>query len=289
MGVALHGHDCAHMESTAVAFFLRRLLGVRGIALTALLGALVLGWPATAIAWGPLAHRLIAESAQSRLSSEARVQVQRLLDLEPGSTLASVSMWADEQHTLATAPWHYVNFPPADRCVYRAEGSCLFGACVVGAIETQLGVLASDADDATRLTALKFVVHFVADVHQPLHAARAADRGGNTFMLNAFGRDTQLHAVWDSALVDQYPGGLPALRAAMDRSIGAPRAPGNAAGWAEESCRIVESEGFYPAMPAVGDVYAERWAATLVERLAWASDRLVEVLERVLVLRAVPR
>ena len=267
----------------------RGLLGLGHFAFAAVLLALALAWPSAASAWGPVAHRLIAESAQARLSPETRVQVQRLLDREPGSTLASVSMWADEQRTLATAPWHYVNFPRADRCVYRAERSCLFGACVVGAIETQLGVLASDADNETRLMALKFVVHFVADVHQPLHAARGEDRGGNTIMLNAFGRDTQLHAVWDSVLVDQFPGGAPALRAAMDRSPRALRAGSEAADWAEESCRVVESEGFYPALPAVGDAYAARWSATLVERLVLASDRLAQVIESALAPRAPTR
>ena len=262
---------------------------MRHIVAAAYLLALMFGWPSAASAWGPIAHRLIADSAQARLSPDARAQVQRLLALEPGSTLASVSMWADEQRTLATAPWHYVNFPSADRCFYRAERSCLFGACVVGAIETQLAVLASPADDPTRLMALKFIVHFVADVHQPLHAARGEDRGGNTIMLNAFGRDTQLHAVWDSVLVDQFPGGTRALRAAMDRWPESSRAPGGPSAWAEESCRIVESEGFYPPSPTVGDAYAARWSSTLVERLVLASDRLAQVLERALAPVAVLR
>lgn len=282
-------HDREGMDWSVFAFPPSLPSRLRGVVHAGCVFAMALGWASAASAWGPTAHRLIAESVQTRLSPEARVQVQRLLDLEPGSTLASVSMWADEQRTLATAPWHYVNFPPSDRCVYRAERSCLFGACVVGAIETQLAVLTSGADDEARLIALKYLVHLVADVHQPLHAARGEDRGGNTFVLNAFGRDTQLHAVWDSVLVEQFPGGASALRASINRSPRASSITSEPAVWAEESCRIVESEGFYPGVPVVGDVYAARWASTLAERLTLASDRLLLVLERAMAPRGATR
>jgi hypothetical protein len=160
---------------------------------------------------------------------------------------------------------------------------------VVGAVEAQLAVLASGADDQARLTALKFVVHLVADVHQRLHAARGSDRGGNTFMRNAFGRDMQLHAVWDSVMVDQFPGGVSALRAAMTRWPRASITPGGAAMWAEESCRIVESAGFYPAVPAIGDAYAARWTTALVERMSLAGARLAKALEHALVPLATTR
>jgi hypothetical protein len=94
------------MEPSGLASLRRRPPTLRGIAVASALFALTLGWPSAASAWGSIAHRLIAGAAQARLSPETRMQMQRLLDLEPGSTLASVSMWADEQRTLATAPWH---------------------------------------------------------------------------------------------------------------------------------------------------------------------------------------
>ena len=107
-------------------------------------------------------------------------------------------------------------------------------------------MLASNAPDEERLKALKYVVHFVADVHQPLHAGFADDRGGNKYQLQAFGRGTNLHAVWDVGLVEHWPGGARALRAAVGAeksTVDASFAPGK---WAEESCRVVSTDGFYP-------------------------------------------
>jgi len=151
--------------------------------------------PLNANAWGSEGHRLIAEVAESQLTATARAEVNRLLALEPGSTLGSISTWADEHRSPATAALHYVNFPRGGGCRYEPGQNCVNGACVVGAIERQTAVLASNAPDEARLKALKHVVHFVADVHQPLHAGFADDAGGNTYQLQAFRRGTNLHAL----------------------------------------------------------------------------------------------
>ena len=130
------------------------------------------------------------------------------------ASLASISTCADDNRTPVTAPWHYVNLPRDGTCRYEAERDCVSESCVVAAIERQAAVLASSASDEARLSALKYVVHFVADVHQPLHAGFADDRGGNTYQLQAFGRGTNLHAVWDTALIQliqQWPGGAGGL------------------------------------------------------------------------------
>ena len=234
--------------------------------------------PRTVLAWGAQGHQLVAEYAQGRLSAQARAEINRLLALEPGATLVSVSTWADERRSPATAAWHYLNFPRDIDCSYDAAISCVAGYCVVGSIERQAAILSSDAPDADRLKALKYLVHMVADVHQPLHAGFADDRGGNKFQIQAYGRGTNLHALWDSALIDNWPGGMPALRTAM-AAAGAEQV-GDAVVAAQESCRIVASEGFYPAGRKVGADYAMRWSATLVQRLSTAGARLAVVLEK---------
>ena len=93
---------------------------------------------------------------------------------------------------------------------------------------------------------MKYVTHLVADVHQPLHAGFADDRGGNNYQLQAFGRGTNLHAVWDSALIRNWPGGEQALRTAVNTEMARSVAHETAARWAEESCAIVLAPGFYP-------------------------------------------
>ena len=160
--------------------------------------------------------------------------------------------------------------------VQRQSHMCIEGMCVVGAIERQVAVLASKAPDEARFKALKYVVHFVADVHQPLHAGFADDRGGNSFQLQSYGRGTNLHALWDSGLIGQWPGGLPALRAAIAASPASESAKPAPAAWAEESCRVVAADGYYPPGRQLDPEYGQRWSATLTKRVATvANDALV--------------
>jgi len=155
------------------------------------------------MAWGSEGHQVIALIAQSQLTPKARGEVDRLLKLEPGATLDSVSTWADEHRNPSTAPWHYVNFP-RETCVYEQARDCPDGKCVVGAIERQSKILAFATTDEERLAALKFLVHFVGDVHQPLHAGYLDDKGGNTYQLQAFMRGTNLHALWDTVIIRSF-------------------------------------------------------------------------------------
>jgi hypothetical protein len=254
--------------------------------------------PQQALAWGAEGHRIVAQLAYKQLSSRAQAEVVRLLSQEPGATLESISTWADEVRSPSTGPWHYVNFPRDGACDFDAAPLCIDGMCVVVAIERQGAVLASGATDDVKLKALKWLTHLVADVHQPLHAGYADDRGGNQYQVQAFGRGSNLHSVWDSGLIANWPGGSPVLLAAAEAETGvsaADRRGGGvgsssgsgvasavgkvgAARWAEESCRIVGSDGFYPDAHKLDDAYAPRWAPTLVHQLALAGRRLANVL-----------
>ena len=84
-------------------------------------------WTTPALAWGSQGHQVIAGLALSQLSPKARAEVDKLLALEPGETLVSVSTWADEHRSPATARWHYVNFP-LDSCSYLPQRDCPDGA-----------------------------------------------------------------------------------------------------------------------------------------------------------------
>ncbi len=115
------------------------------------------------------------------------------------------------------------------------------------------------------------------DDHQPEHAGFADDRGGNKVQIQAYGRGTNLHPLWDSALIDNWPGGMPALRMAMAAAGAEP--DGDSVIAAQESCWIVSSDGFYPGGRKVGADDALRWSATLVQRLSTAGARLAVALE----------
>jgi len=294
----------------ALARLLARLLmpTLLPLALVALWGVCT----APSLAWGLQGHQAVADIAWQGLSPVARQEATRLLALEPGQTLVSLATWADEHRGPVTAPWHYLNFPRG-QCRFDAARDCPDGQCVVGAIDRQRAILASKATDAERLQALKYLVHFVADVHQPLHAGYQDDRGGNTVQLRFLMRASNLHALWDKGLIEQLGLDNEALIAAAHAQLAAqgtnqlpvqthaqahgqtqaftkaqstaPAPPGsglaNAIDMAEESCRIVAQAGFYPQ----GDpspAYVARMTPVLLQRLALAGQRLAALLNQAL-------
>jgi len=236
--------------------------------------------PCVSHAWGAAEHRLIAEAASVMLSTSARAQVETLLSLEPGSTLPSISTWADEVRDPRTARWHYVAHTDRASCELQREKDCPDGRCVVDALMQQASVLRSrTASPQERLVALKWVVHLVADVHQPLHAGFSDDKGGNTFQVQALGHGTNLHALWDSGLAKRWPGGMSALQIAVAGLARRPTKTGTPEQWAIESCEVVQSSGFYPATHVVTEAYFLRWQPTVASRMAAAARRLVDLLE----------
>lgn len=143
--------------------FLQRVLSA-----VALLVGLTPAVPA--FAWNSNAHQLIARQAEAQLTPKAAGAVHALLALEPGSTLASVSTWADEHRNPTTAAWHYVNFPRG-QCEYVEERDCPEGRCVVSALERQVAMLGSEESIDKRLLALRYVVHLVADTKPSFRSA----------------------------------------------------------------------------------------------------------------------
>ena len=226
---------------------------------------------AQAWAWGSQGHQVVAAMAWELLQPATRAEVNRLLTLE------SLSTWADEHRNPATRPWHYVNFPRGS-CQYDVQRDCPDGHCVVAAIERARAVWASNADDKTRLKALKYLVHFVADVHQPLHAGYRDDRGGNQFQLRAFMRGSNLHAVWDSGLLHQLDRDNAALVALLHKvPLSGADVHASMARAAEESCRLVAQAGFYPP-ERVDPAYLAHFSPVVLERLALAARRLAWML-----------
>ena len=231
-----------------------------------------------AAAWGSQGHQVVAAMAWELLQPATRAEVKRLLALEPGETLESLSTWADEHRNPATGPWHYVNFPRGN-CQYEPERDCPDGNCVVAAIERERVIWASNANDKTRLKALKYLVHLVADIHQPLHAGYRDDRGGNQFQLRAFMRGSNLHAVWDSGLLRQLDMDNQALVAVLQK-VPVPPAKLHVAmaEVAEESCRLVAQPGFYPP-DRIDQAYVKQFSPVMLARLATAARRLAWMLD----------
>jgi len=270
------------------------------------LAALLATSSGPAQAWSELGHKLVGELAQRHLDPHTRAEVARLLAGEPEPTLAGVASWADHLRDLdpdrfkATSRWHYVNTPPGQQCGYVPDRDCPDGACVVGAIDAQRAILADQAQPlAARRDALKFIVHFIGDVHQPMHANNHDDLGGNRFQVSLrtplepepYARKhyvngvmgTNLHATWDYYILGSE--GL-SLRQYADRLDALPWPPMPADGpesgpaaWAGESCRLVEARDVYPPQHALDDAYLDHFRPLGEQRVRQAAWRLAQVLE----------
>ncbi len=247
----------------------------------------LLALPSLAQAWGPSGHRIVAQLAEQHLSPTAHAQVQRLLASTGDHSLADVATWADDlrddpsQRALAraTAPLHFVNFT-SSTCRYDPPRDCPGGRCVVAAIESYARVLGDRTrPDWERAVALRFVVHFVADAHQPLHAGYRHDRGGNRYQVQWDGRGTNLHALWDTPVLASRRLGWPAYATELARTP-LPVARGTTAQWAEESCRVTRDDGIYPRGHRIDAAYLARMRPLAELRVRAAAARLAELLDR---------
>jgi S1/P1 Nuclease len=165
--------------------------------------ALTLVVASDALGWGQEGHRVVATIAERHLTAKARERVRQILG--PEGSLAAVSTWADEIRPSRpeTAPWHYIDIPLNASAIDPAR-DCPNGDCVTAAITRFVAVLRDNASTPdAKSEALKFVVHFVADLHQPLHCADNHDRGGNDLHVTFFGENVNLHSVWDALLVER--------------------------------------------------------------------------------------
>ncbi len=242
-----------------------------------------------ALAWSANGHRIIGALAQERLSPTAQAEVSRLLAVEPVPTLAGVSTWADElrdtdeARAKLTSTWHYMNFPRGD-CSFVPPRDCPDGKCVIAAINRQFLALADHSrPDAERREALKFLVHFVGDVHQPMHAGFADDRGGNDYQVNYQGKGYNLHSTWDRLILGTRKLEPADYAKLLDAQPALPRDPTRlsdrpAVDWALESCKIMSSADIYPASHVITDDYLLAHRPIEERRLREAGERLADML-----------
>lgn len=156
-----------------------------------------------AYGWGWTGHRAIARIAENHLTDNAAAAIRDLLGQE---SLPDVSTWADEirsrEEWRYTAPWHYVNVPEGES--YAESEKYPEGDIIVALRQSEATLRNRGAPRQRRIEALKFLVHFIGDLHQPMHAGLASDRGGNRIEVRWMSDPdpTNLHFVWDNHLID---------------------------------------------------------------------------------------
>lgn len=247
---------------------------------------------APARGWGRIGHRASARVAESLLTPEARAAVRGLLD--EGESLADASTWADEIRSKRpeTGPWHYVNVPITEPG-YDPK-FCPEAGCVVAKIDDFRRVLADpNAPREQRREALRFLVHFIQDLHQPVHVGDRSDRGGNDLQLQFFEQGTNLHRLWDSGLIEKHANDENAWVKEITAQATPERrqqwAGKTAAQWADESHAAAKAAYLAPGGTAalkpgarLGQEYQDAQLPVARERLAKAASRLADVLNATL-------
>lgn len=247
--------------------------------LFALTAALAVVIPSPALAWGKTGHRVTAAIADTHLSGLARAHVREILGVE---TLAEAGNWPDEMKSnpdpfwqKTASPWHYVTVGGLTYDRAPPEGDALGALAFFRKL-----LLDPRTSHAHRQLALRFIVHLVSDLHQPLHNGRPGDRGGNEVKVKWFGRDTNLHAVWDTALIDETGYSFTEMTDRLNRHTSSADVIAwwnpNPRDWISESVQVRET--IYPAKPELSYDYIYQHTPMMELRLKQSGVRLAAYL-----------
>jgi hypothetical protein len=272
--------------------------------------------------WGPGGHMIVARIAYDRLNPRAKAEVDKLIaaEIEPRAItrqsldFVNASHWPDDLRPVEafkdSLPLHFVDFP------FSTDGTELPTDLpeernVINALKKYVAILKSDTDDQQRAQALRFIIHFVGDIHQPLHCATRVtkrlpegDRGGNSLSLAFPKKDggikkVNLHSYWDGGIND-FPKAGPNFAPPPLSQI-APAAaritaefpdnddgwkaggPEDFEGWAQESTELAKTLAYKGIRPNTQPSRSYNQAAlkAVQQRVAWGGYRLAELLNSI--------
>jgi hypothetical protein len=274
--------------------------------------------PRAALAWGDDGHKVVALIAQSFLQADVRKRVNALLAADTDDLtahdIASAATWADkfrdanfEGSRLRTRQWHFTDIeitaPDLDRACFNhpalPTGTVASNGpaadCVVDKIEQFAAELANPATDHDeQVVALKFLLHFVGDLHQPLHSSDDNDRGGNDKKVSANGfKAGNLHHYWDTEFVNLLETDLKSIASDLIGHISNNQVStwqsGSPSDWAQESLKVAKEDtyGLLPEPSARGtyrlsDEYITTATNDVAQQLSKAGVRLAFLLSKAL-------
>ena len=287
----------------------------RGIALGVVI--LILCAPSISLGWGAGGHMMTASIAFQRLNPRARAQALALLALyiKPAAITAqstdfvNASHWADDLRPFPEfdlfKPKHFINQP------FSIDGTPLPAGMpdpdnIVKALADNVEILKTSTDKNAQAQALRFIIHFVGDIHQPLHATARIDRdhpngdqGGNLVKIKVGDKDTNLHSYWDGGIGDFPKSGPnyapPPLSeigpAAAKAMAGNPatdpklklKKPFDYQGWADESFALAKDVAYKGMMNGVepSPAYNSKALTVARKRVAWGGYRLAALLNAI--------
>ncbi len=255
----------------------------------------------SAQAWSRYGHETIGHLAERHLSPEAREAVDALLGDE---SLGSVAAWADQvrPERRDTAPYHYVSGPRGVLIPRHEDLHLPQGTVYTAILMYRDQLLDASLDRSTRIEALKFLVHFVGDVHQPLHTGFADDLGGNRFEVIYRNEPFNIHRYWDLNIIEprldtfnskEYAAYLDDQFSQVEKDLWI--AQDDPEPWVVESRRFLFA-GLYPVpqqyeyesgkmradpIPVMDDTYRSVWMPSAEVQIARAGLRLAGLLNAV--------
>ena len=256
-------------------------LGRHRVALAVLI--LALGPEPAANAWGPVGHRAVGRIAERHLTPQAS---RAVADLIAPEQLAYVTTWPDEVRPepewAKGDPWHWVTIPDGQTYDSSPKNP---GGDILEAISRFESVLADRSKPrAERAQALKWLSHLVGDLHQPLHVGRGDDHGGNDVLVLWLNEPTNLHAVWDSKIIDTNQISFSELADLLDHPTPDQLREWQGQGprdWARESQEL-RAECYELGDHRLGLRYVHDHWPTVQRRLLQAGVRLAGELNRLL-------
>lgn len=242
--------------------------------------------PDSSIAFGQTGHRITGAIAEIHLSEHSKRILKRFIG---NKTLAEVSYYADEMRSNPSdfwqntaGPYHYVTVPKGK--TYKEVGAPKQGDAFYALEKFSSMVRNTEVDIEQRKMALKFIVHIIGDLHQPLHAGNGEDRGGNQFEVKFFGRDTNLHTVWDNDLIKgqnlSYSEWSNWLNAEITKDDIDRWNDTNPLKWIEESVAIRDT--IYPKSKSIRYTYVYENRPIVAKRLKQAGIRMALYLDELL-------
>lgn len=238
-----------------------------------------------AFGWGREGHKVIVLIAERNMSAAALKKARAILGR---TSFENIGSWADyyRRRHPETGPWHYINIPLADDKI-DLRAACPRASCVVVKIEQFLAVLKDPrASQPEKARALKFVVHLVGDLHQPLHCENDHDRGGNERRVIFHAHRDNLHWVWDVGLLNDLNRNADSLAEELERKITAQdRAAwsrGSVKDWAMQSHRLAQTVAYRDLSdpPVINRMYEQEVDPVVDLQLERAGVRLAFLLDR---------
>lgn len=244
---------------------------------------LILLTPSLALAWGQNGHRITGAIATTLLTSEAQEKIQQIMGNE---SLAEASTWpdfmrsSDEPFWRKSSPLHYVTVPQHKH--YHEVGAPPQGDAMTGLTQFTKTLQSTTASREEKAKALRFVIHIIGDLHQPLHAGNGTDRGGNDVKVTYFGEPSNLHRVWDTQMIESqnlsYTEYTQFLSRTINNALIQQYTTTNPEVWIEESAAIRDT--IYPENDKLYYEYPYQHIGTVNERLVQAGIRIAAYLNQ---------